>query len=189
MQKRQKRPHRRPQKLRTRLLCRSKHLKILVLNGPNLNLLGARETSTYGQTSLVEIESRLLHLAKDLSSPSTAKDRMASLELEFKQSNVEGELVTIIQSCLEPSSNVNISGVLINPGAYGHTSIAIRDAFLAVAIPFVEVHVSNVYAREPFRHKSYLSDVAVGVIAGFGAKSYELGLRALYDHLIVNAVK
>ena len=169
-------------------------MKILVLNGPNLNLLGARETSTYGQTSLAEIESRLVKLAKDMlakdiSTAATGNDKNANLELEFKQSNVEGELVNIIQSCLESSSNSDISGVLINPGAYGHTSIAIRDAFLAVAVPFVEVHVSNVYAREPFRHKSYLSDVAVGVIAGFGANSYELGLRALYDHLIVNAVK
>jgi len=150
-------------------------LKILVLNGPNLNLLGARETSTYGKTSLAEIESRLVKLAKDISA-ANSKD----LELEFKQSNVEGELVNIIQSCL----GAEIAGVVINPGAYGHTSIAIRDAFLAIAMPFVEVHVSNVYAREPFRHKSYLSDVAVGVIAGFGANSYELGLRALYDHLI-----
>lgn len=150
-------------------------MKILVLNGPNLNLLGARETSTYGKTSLAEIESRLVKLAKDISA-ANSKD----LELEFKQSNVEGELVNIIQSCL----GAEIAGVVINPGAYGHTSIAIRDAFLAIAMPFVEVHVSNVYAREPFRHKSYLSDVAVGVIAGFGANSYELGLRALYDHLI-----
>lgn len=155
-------------------------MKILVLNGPNLNLLGARETSTYGKTSLAEIESRLVKLAKDISA-ANSKD----LELEFKQSNVEGELVNIIQSCL----GAEIAGVVINPGAYGHTSIAIRDAFLAIAMPFVEVHVSNVYAREPFRHKSYLSDVAVGVIAGFGANSYELGLRALYDHLITNAVK
>lgn len=151
-------------------------MKILVLNGPNLNLLGARETSTYGKTSLAEIESRLIKLAKDISAE-------ASLELEFKQSNVEGELVNIIQACL----GAGVAGVLINPGAYGHTSIAIRDAFLAVAMPFVEVHVSNVYAREPFRHKSYLSDVALGVIAGFGANSYELGLRALYDHLISTA--
>lgn len=150
-------------------------MKILVLNGPNLNLLGARETSTYGKTSLAEIESRLIKLAKDISA-ANSKD----LELEFKQSNIEGELVNIIQSCL----GAEIAGVVINPGAYGHTSIAIRDAFLAIAMPFVEVHVSNVYAREPFRHKSYLSDVAVGVIAGFGANSYELGLRALYDHLI-----
>ncbi|MBP9090437.1 3-dehydroquinate dehydratase [bacterium] len=168
-------------------------MKILVLNGPNLNLLGARETSTYGQTSLAEIESRLVKLAKEISSDSTGKGEWANLELEFKQSNVEGELVNIIQSCMRSRSVVDtdaeMSGVLINPGAYGHTSIAIRDAFLAVALPFVEVHVSNVYAREPFRHKSYLSDVAVGVIAGFGANSYELGLRALYDHLIVNAVK
>lgn len=151
-------------------------MKILVLNGPNLNLLGARETSTYGKTSLAEIESRLIKLAKDISAE-------ASLELEFKQSNVEGELVNIIQACL----GAGVAGVLINPGAYGHTSIAIRDAFLAIAMPFVEVHVSNVYAREPFRHKSYLSDVALGVIAGFGANSYELGLRALYDHLISTA--
>jgi 3-dehydroquinate dehydratase-2 len=150
-------------------------LKILVLNGPNLNLLGARETSTYGKTSLAEIESRLIKLAKDISAANSN-----DLELEFKQSNIEGELVNIIQSCL----GAEIAGVVINPGAYGHTSIAIRDAFLAIAMPFVEVHVSNVYAREPFRHKSYLSDVALGVIAGFGANSYELGLRALYDHLI-----
>ncbi|MBP6744681.1 3-dehydroquinate dehydratase [bacterium] len=167
-------------------------MKILVLNGPNLNLLGARETSTYGQTSLAEIESRLVKLAKDISAVSAEKAKSASLELQFKQSNIEGELVNFIQSCLGSSSDAGISdvsGILINPGAYGHTSIAIRDAFLAVALPFVEVHVSNVYAREPFRHKSYLSDVAVGVIAGFGANSYELGLRALYDHLITNAVK
>ena len=150
-------------------------MKILVLNGPNLNLLGARETSTYGKTSLAEIESRLIKLAKDISAANSN-----DLELEFKQSNVEGELVNIIQSCL----GAGVAGVVINPGAYGHTSIAIRDAFLAIAMPFVEVHVSNVYAREPFRHKSYLSDVALGVIAGFGANSYELGLRALYDHLI-----
>ncbi len=150
-------------------------MKILVLNGPNLNLLGARETSTYGKTSLAEIESRLSKLANDISAANSKV-----LELEFKQSNVEGELVNIIQSCL----GAGVAGVVINPGAYGHTSIAIRDAFLAIAMPFVEVHVSNVYAREPFRHKSYLSDVALGVIAGFGANSYELGLRALYDHLI-----
>lgn len=161
-------------------------MKILILNGPNLNLLGARETSTYGKTSLAEIETRLLKLSAEISSDQ-------SLELEFKQSNIEGELVNIIQSCHQTGTvalpKANISGVVINPGAYGHTSIAIRDAFLAMALPFVEVHVSNVYAREPFRHKSYLSDVAVGVIAGFGANSYELGLRALYDHLISIAVK
>ena len=159
-------------------------MKILVLNGPNLNLLGARETSTYGKTSLAEIESRLVKLAKELSAVPAAANNQ-SLELEFKQSNVEGELVNIIQSCL----GAGIGGVVINPGAYGHTSIAIRDAFLAIALPFVEVHVSNIYAREPFRHKSYRSDVSVGVIAGFGATSYELGLRALYDHLISAAVK
>ncbi len=162
-------------------------MKILVLNGPNLNLLGARETSTYGKTSLAEIESRLVKLAKEISAKNTAASSAVEnpkcLELEFKQSNVEGELVNIIQSCL----GAGVAGVVINPGAYGHTSIAIRDAFLAIAMPFVEVHVSNVYAREPFRHKSYLSDVAVGVIAGFGANSYELGLRALYDHLISTA--
>ncbi|CAN5286217.1 type II 3-dehydroquinate dehydratase [soil metagenome] len=159
-------------------------MKVLVLNGPNLNLLGVRETSTYGKTSLADIEKKLTSLAAQMTSTHSGNVEK-SLELEFKQSNIEGELVTFIQKCL----GSEIAGVLINPGAYGHTSIAMRDAFLATAVPFVEVHVSNVYSREPFRHKSYLSDVAVGVIAGFGANSYELGLRALYEHLISIALK
>jgi len=150
-------------------------LKILVINGPNLNLLGTREQSTYGKTTLADIETALTDLAAQLSQIAGQ-----ALTLEFYQSNIEGELVSRVQSTL----NSDVRGILINPGAYGHTSIAIRDAFLAVAVPFVEVHVSNIYAREAFRHKSYLTDIARGIVAGFGAQSYELGLRALFASLI-----
>jgi 3-dehydroquinate dehydratase-2 len=143
-------------------------LKILVVNGPNLNLLGIREPETYGKTTLADIEASLRELAATLTKGS-------QLTLQFKQSNIEGEIVNFIQETLKDGTDA----VLINPGAYGHTSIAIRDAFLATAKPFVEVHLSNVYSREPFRQKSYLSDIARGVIAGFGSTSYELGLRAL----------
>ncbi len=143
-------------------------MKILVVNGPNLNLLGIREPETYGKTTLADIEASLRELAATLTKGS-------QLTLQFKQSNIEGEIVNFIQETLKDGTDA----VLINPGAYGHTSIAIRDAFLATAKPFVEVHLSNVYSREPFRQKSYLSDIARGVIAGFGSTSYELGLRAL----------
>ena len=143
-------------------------MKILVVNGPNLNLLGIREPETYGKTTLADIEASLRELAATLTKGS-------QLTLQFKQSNIEGEIVNFIQETLKDGTDA----VLINPGAYGHTSIAIRDAFLATAKPFVEVHLSNVYSREPFRQKSFLSDIARGVIAGFGSTSYELGLRAL----------
>ncbi len=150
-------------------------MKILVINGPNLNLLGTREQSTYGKTTLNDVENRLKALAVELSDTHSQK-----LTLEFVQSNVEGELVSVIQSTLDS----DVAGILINPGAYGHTSIAMRDAFLAAAVPFVEVHVSNIYAREPFRHHSYLTDIAKGIVAGFGANSYELGLKALFEALL-----
>ena len=141
-----------------------KRKKILVLHGPNLNLLGKREKNIYGKISLEKINSELKSLAKDL-----------NCELEIKQSNIEGELVNFIQK----TSKNSIKGILINPAAYTHTSVAIRDAILAIKIPTVEVHLSNIYSREEFRHKSLIAPVVVGQITGFGKESYLLGLRAL----------
>lgn len=137
--------------------------RILVLNGPNLNLLGMREPGRYGTATLSQIEADLAVLAGSL-----------GVAVEFYQSNHEGALVDRIHATLG-----HAQGILFNAGAYTHTSIALRDALLAVQLPFVEVHLSNVYAREPFRHRSTLADVAVGVVSGFGAMSYELGLRGL----------
>lgn len=137
--------------------------RILVLNGPNLNLLGTREPAHYGAQTLDEIESRLRRLADD-----------AGLELDFRQSNAEHELVEWIQ--LAAHNSVNF--IIINPAAFTHTSVAMRDALAAVGIPFVEVHLSNIHAREAFRHHSYFSDLAAGVVAGFGAQGYEFALRA-----------
>ena len=136
--------------------------KILVLNGPNLNLLGLREPSVYGHTTLAQIDARLLGLAKE-----------HGVELSTYQSNHEGELVDRIHSARTDGSDF----ILINAGAYTHTSVAIRDALAAVKIFFVEVHLSNVYKREEFRHHSFLSDLAVGVIAGLGPDGYEAALR------------
>lgn len=141
---------------------------IQVMSGPNLNMLGKREPGVYGSEDLESIHKRLGVLATEL-----------GIELATFQSNIEGELVTKIQQSLDTKCD----GILINPGAYGHTSIAIRDAFLSVGIPFIEVHLSNVYAREQFRHKSMLSDVAAGLVIGFGADSYLLGLRGLVDKI------
>ena len=135
--------------------------KLLLLNGPNLNLLGSREPEVYGRDTLADIESRLVKRA-----------RAAGHVLECVQSNSEGELVDRIQRA-KPDG---VAYIVLNPGAYGHTSIALRDALLGVAIPFVEVHLSNVYAREPFRRQTYLSDVARGVITGRGARGYEFAL-------------
>ena len=143
-------------------------MRILVVHGPNLNLLGRREPSVYGSATLDDIN-RLLHqLAKNL-----------SVEIETFQSNSEGALIDLIQRAEEQQFN----GILINPAAFGHTSIALRDALKAVALPFVEVHISNTAAREEFRHKSYLCDIAQGVVMGFGPRSYMLGLRGLVEHL------
>ena len=138
-------------------------MRVLVLNGPNLNLLGMREPATYGSDTLESIEASLLALAGEL-----------GVELAFVQSNSEGALVDAVQG-----ARGRFDGVLANPAAYTHTSIALRDAFLAAGLPFVEVHLSNVHAREPFRRTSLLADVAVGTVAGFGAESYRLGLRGL----------
>jgi 3-dehydroquinate dehydratase-2 len=136
---------------------------ILVLNGPNLNLLGIREPGIYGNETLQDIESRLRSLAEPCDIP-----------LAFFQSNAEHELIDRIHQAFRDS----VEMIVINPGAFTHTSIALRDAFLATAIPFIEVHLSNVHAREAFRHHSHLSDIARGVICGFGPMGYELALRA-----------
>jgi 3-dehydroquinate dehydratase II len=141
--------------------------RILVLHGPNLNMLGTREPGTYGTQGLAQIDARLTELGAEL-----------GCSLEFLQSNHEGVLIDRIQAALG-----TVDGVLINPGGFTHSSVALRDALLAIAVPFVEVHLSNVHAREPFRRHSYFSDVAVGVVAGFGAASYELGLRGLVARL------
>jgi 3-dehydroquinate dehydratase-2 len=136
---------------------------ILVLNGPNLNLLGVREPKTYGSETLADIEEACL-------------DRAAALDLalDFRQSNHEGQLVDWIQEARESAD-----GIIINAGAYTHTSIAILDALRACELPIVEVHLSNIFAREPYRHHSYVSSVARGVICGFGAQSYILALDAI----------
>jgi 3-dehydroquinate dehydratase-2 len=143
-------------------------LRILVINGPNLNMLGQRETDVYGTATLDDIQLLLTQLGKNL-----------TVDLDTFQSNSEGDLIGRIQTAKKDG----FDGILINPGAYGHTSIALRDALCAVALPFVEVHLSNIYAREEFRHQTYLSDVAAGVVIGFGAQSYLLGLRGLVEVL------
>ena len=142
-------------------------MKILVLNGPNLNLLGDRETGVYGNASLDEINQALISEAQSY-----------QVTLTCAQSNSEGELVDMIQGARKV-----MDGILINPGAYTHTSIAIRDALLAVNIPTVEVHMSNPHARETFRHKSYIEDIVVGRVTGFHKNSYILGLKGLIETL------
>nr|WP_265262422.1 type II 3-dehydroquinate dehydratase [Spirulina subsalsa] len=142
-------------------------LSILTLHGPNLNLLGQREPGIYGQLTLAKINELLQQEAEAL-----------GVTLTPYQSNHEGSLVDAIQSALG-----QYSGILINPGAYTHTSVALRDALLAVQLPTVEVHLSNIYRREEFRHHSYIAPVAIGQISGFGAESYRLGLHALVQHL------
>lgn len=141
---------------------------MLLINGPNLNLLGTREPGVYGHRTLADIERSL-------------RDEAAALghELQCFQSNHEGELVDRVQQ----ARNDQTRFILINPGAYTHTSIALRDALLGVAIPFIEVHLSNVHAREEFRRHSYLSDVAAGVIAGCGPLGYRLALLAAHERL------
>ncbi len=134
---------------------------VLVLHGPNLNLLGLREPEHYGNATLDFINKAL-----------TSKAKSAGIELETFQSNAEADLVTKIQGLATKTADF----VIINPAAYTHTSVAMRDALAAVKVPFIEVHLSNVYAREAFRHHSYFTDIAVGVISGLGAQGYELAL-------------
>ena len=145
--------------------------KILVINGPNLNLLGEREVEIYGKTSLKQIESETKDYAKN-----------NNLDVEFKQSNEESEMIDWIQECMKN----NYSGLLINAGAYTHTSIAIFDALKAIKIPIVEIHLSNIHKREEFRKKSYISEIADGVIFGFGSYSYILAVMAIKNLLKKN---
>jgi 3-dehydroquinate dehydratase II len=142
-------------------------MRIHILNGPNLNLLGTREVAIYGKQTLGDIDERLTEVAKEL-----------GVEVDSYQSNHEGALIDAIHR-----QRGRADGLIINPGAFTHTSVALRDAIDAVQIPTVEVHLSNIHARETFRHHSFLAPVCLGQIAGFGAASYELALRALVEAL------
>ena len=145
----------------------AKKKKILVLNGPNLNLLGKRQPEIYGRLTLEEINGRIHKLAKEL-----------TIAVDIRQSNSEGELVSWIQEAPK-----QFGAIVFNPAAYTHTSLALRDAITAAAIPTVEIHISNIYKREDFRHNSLIAGAAVGQIAGFGVQSYLLGLRAAAELL------
>jgi 3-dehydroquinate dehydratase-2 len=142
--------------------------RVLLLNGPNLNLLGSREPGIYGAETLETIEKRAIEVARE-----------AGHELSAFQSNAEHELIERIQRA--PADGIGF--LIFNPAAFTHTSVALRDAIAAVRLPFIEVHLSNTHAREPFRRHSYFSDIAVGVIAGLGAFGYELAVRAAARHL------
>ena len=142
-------------------------MNLLFINGPNLNLVGTREPTIYGSKTLEDIQEELLTLARELDA-----------RLQFFQTNSEGKMI----DCVQKSAG-SIDGILINAGAYTHTSIALRDALLGVDIPYVEVHLSNIYAREEFRHKSFLSDKALGVVCGFGSVSYQLALQGIVSYL------
>jgi 3-dehydroquinate dehydratase-2 len=142
--------------------------RVAVLHGPSLNLLGRREPTTYGRTTLAEIDARLVTLGAAL-----------GLEVDCAQRNGEGELIDLVHTWPDRG----VAAAIVNAGAYTHTSLALRDALAAVGLPFVEVHLSNVYAREPERRHSMLAPLALGVVCGFRAGSYELALRALADHL------
>jgi 3-dehydroquinate dehydratase-2 len=147
--------------------AQSEALRVAVVHGPNLNLLGQREPAVYGRGTLAELDRALVALGEEL-----------GVEVSCFQANGEGALVDHVQQAA-----AGVDGFLVNAAAYTHTSVALRDALSGVGRPFVEVHLSNVHARVPFRHHSYLADKAVGVVAGFGANSYLLGLRALAAHL------
>ena len=144
-------------------------MRIAVINGPNLNLLGAREPALYGTETLADIEKRLVAVASEL-----------GVELTFSQHNGEGEIIDALHGL-----RGKVDGALVNAGAYSHTSLAIRDALVGVKIPFVELHLTNIYSREPERRRSALADAAVAVICGFGAYGYELALRGLAKMLPV----
>ncbi len=139
-------------------------MRILIINGPNLNLLGKRQPEIYGRTTLWDLENRL-------------KEKFPKVKLEFYQSNSEGAIIDYLQKAMDGSA----AGVVLNAGAYSHYSYAIRDAIACLPVPVIEVHISNTYAREEFRHTSVLSSVCKGVIAGFGVQGYEMALQAVID--------
>lgn len=143
-------------------------MKIRIIHGPNLNLLGTREPDVYGHSSLDDVNQQLLRYADS-----------EKVEIDFFQSNSEGELIDYIHQALHDK----VDGLVINPGGYTHTSIALRDAIAGVAIPTIEVHLSNVHARESFRQLSYIAPVCVGQVCGFGTFSYQLALQGLLDNL------
>ena len=145
-------------------------MNILLINGPNLNLLGTREPDIYGNKTLNDIENDLTKVAKE-----------KSINLECFQSNHEGEIVDKIHYSVK-----NIQGILINAGAFTHTSISIRDALIGSQIPFVELHISNIFSREEFRRESFLTDKAIGIISGFGITSYSLALQGIFEFLSIN---
>jgi 3-dehydroquinate dehydratase-2 len=146
-------------------------VRIAVINGPNLNLLGTREPALYGTTTLPDIELHLREVAAGL-----------GVELAFSQNNGEGDIIDAIHALRGKAE-----GALVNAGAYSHSSLAIRDALVGISIPFVEVHLTNIYAREPERRRSMLSDAALAVVCGFGADSYEIALRGLVKRLVIRA--
>lgn len=148
-------------------VSKSNEIRILVIHGPNLNLLGKREPEIYGTQTLAELDAELAAAAKAI-----------GVEVECFQSNHEGELIDRIQEAMGHDS-----AILINPGGFTHTSVALRDALVATTLPVVEVHLSNVYARESFRQTSYVSPIALGVVSGLGARGYRFGLEALVEHL------
>ena len=142
-------------------------MNILLINGPNLNLLGTREPEIYGNKTLLDIENELTKVAQE-----------KGVNLECFQSNHEGEIIDKIQDSVK-----SIQGILLNAGAFTHTSISIRDALIASKIPFVELHISNIFSREEFRKESFLTDKAIGIISGFGVKSYFLALEGIIEYL------
>ncbi|MFK7891307.1 MAG: type II 3-dehydroquinate dehydratase [Granulosicoccus sp.] len=145
--------------------------QVLVLNGPNLNLLGTREPEKYGSRTLAEVEEALAAQAKE-----------HAVTIDFFQSNIEGELINRVHTAAANGTRI----VVINPAAYTHTSVALRDAFLAVSMPLIEVHVSNIHRREQFRQHSYFSDIALGTIVGFGTAGYTMALDAALSHIKSN---
>lgn len=145
-------------------------LKIAVLNGPNLNLLGVRQPEIYGREKLDDVELLCLRTAEELS------DEGHIVEIDFRQTNYEGELIDWIHKIRDETN-----GIILNPAALGHSSVALLDALLAVDLPTVEVHITNIHQREAFRHQLYTAQAAIGVICGFGVRGYQMAIRALYD--------